>query len=150
MTIKAGDIVVINIANPKRWTDTHVQAFANLEGIVKEVKPELGDNNVLVEFLAPVVTVTQRHEAFHFLVADLTPSVPIMTHASNTTKRRRQARCNYAGLMQYVDNHGLTLVWDKPLPRGVLWSVDDGLEAFFSMDSTGINLTIEQDLITKW
>lgn len=150
--LKEGQAVRIAIKRPNRWGAAHVAAFTGVIGFIKEIKPETGNNNILVDFPEPILAGKSVHSSFHFLAEDLKPEKePAIVFVGRTPSRKFYAT-NVTGLYSLVENHGHTLTWDtssKKL-RGVIWTSGDAMAGFFTIGNGHVDVTLEDSVLTEW
>lgn len=153
MTLKVGDYVEINIKRPSRWSADHVQAFNSVRGFIREIKPDNGNNNVLVDFPEDILTQHNRHGAFHFLAEDLSVYTGKKTVPFGLTQNRVTICLTYPSLLALVEGHNWTLTWDttsKQL-RGCVWtSTGDGLIGTFVLGNYGVSFTKDTGKMVEW
>lgn len=153
--IEAGTPVTIKIKRPNRWTTTAVEAFDLLTGVVEEVKPDNGNNNILVRFAKPVDIGNGIHKKFHFLEEDLTEAARRPKTLVRVTKRRKHYTMDMLDLNNLIEYDNFTCVWDTygggNQDRGVLWTQDDECAGFFTVDNWGfVHVTLETGQLIKW
>lgn len=150
MTLKVGTEVRVRVARPTRWTEAMYKEVEYRLGVVREIKPENGENNILVDFYADVVTDSSRHSSFHFLAEDLIPQTHPHFTPFHTNGRRRTHRGNMLGLLQHVENHNLTMEWcTSGRNRGVLWD-NDRMAGMFTVCAEYVLTHVEMDTQPEW
>lgn len=150
MTLQVGMEVRIDIKRLSRWEHRLAEAMKGTLGTVVEIKPENGNNNILVDFYVDAVTPHARHSCFHFLEEDLVVEDTPVFKPVAMVKTRMGFRANMLGLLRHVENHGLTLQWcDSGRKRGVLWD-GDRLSGLFTLCAKVVLVHVELDTQPEW